>query len=88
MAITKSGKLIGQASASEKRDHREYVNEAQRQAALQRLIQEEQDTMIACIALEGKKSFFAWYNNDDCVPAFTTYRNRIALINARIEALR
>lgn len=88
MALTKSGKLIGQASASEKRDHREYVNDAQRRADLQRLIQEEQDVMIACIALEGDESFFAWYNDDNCVPAFTTYRNRIALINARIEMLK
>lgn len=92
MARSRSGKLLGRAAADERRDQRRWLHEealrAQDAAKLKaeaEAIIEENDLIRFCIAAEGEKSFFKWWDDDEQVPVQGRRSERIALLKARLN---
>jgi len=83
---SKNFKLTGRAASQELKDQREYIADAQRAKFQQDLKREQDEVILECIAIEGKESFWAWFDGD-AVPNFEPTKERIALIRARIASL-
>lgn len=56
-------------------------------AQLVKEFEDENDATRKCIELEGEVAFYKWFNDDAKVPAYGPRRERIQMIEARIEQL-
>jgi len=86
------GSLLGSAAATELRDQRQHLDdlylkslEKERQAREAEMITTENDLIRQCIGLEGEFSFYRWWNDDEQVPAYGPRKERIGLLEKRIE---
>lgn len=90
MARSKSGKLLGRAAQAERRDLQDrLMADADRVSMAQMVkeIEDENDAIRRCIALEGERSFYKWWDDGEKVPAHGPRRERIRLLEERIGQL-
>lgn len=72
------------------REARRAQEEAESRAAIAREaaeIEAENDGMRRCMVLEGEKSFYKWWDDDENVPPLGSRRERIELLEKRIKEL-
>lgn len=90
MSLTKNGSRIGMARHIEKREFSAFLDEQYWQTRAKRHeadLQAERDAMDDCIDIEGDKSFFTWYDDDNNVPDNGQSVARKKLIEERIARL-
>jgi len=81
-------------SEDELREQRKYLSDEYRKMQdadqLARTVAEiadENDGIRRCVQLEGESSFYEWWNEDALVPAYSSRRLRIRMLEERIATL-
>lgn len=87
MARTLNGNLTGAAARTDRADRLEKLLNAQLAEQLRANVSALDAAIDECIALEGAKSFWAWWDSD-AVPGLTTYAKHIRMVRERIADLR